>query len=82
MQRRRLPKEDADQINKEGRQIDPRTNKSAKVANWAVSEAAAARANGKKTKRVFKSNDVLDGGRRDVDERIRRDLDDSDDELY
>ena len=78
----RLPKEDADQINKEGRQTDPRTNKRAKVAKWAVSETAAARANGKKTKRVSKSYDVLDGGCRDVDERTRCDLDDSDDELY
>ena len=74
-----LPKENADQI-KEGCQTDPRTNKRAKVAKWAVSEAAAARADGKKTKRVSKSDDVLDGGRRDVDERTRRDLDESDDE--
>ena len=81
-QSRRLPKEEADQINKDGRQTDPRTNKRAKVAKWAVSEAAAARADGKKTKRVSKSDGVLDGGRRDVDERTRRDLDDSDDELY
>ena len=49
-QRRRLPKEDPDQINKEGCQTDPRTNKRAKVAKWTVSEAAAARADGKKTK--------------------------------
>ena len=81
-QSRRLPKEDVDQINKNGRQTDPRTNKRAKVAKWAVSEAAAARADGKKTKRVSKSDDVFDGGRRDVDEPTRRDLDDSDDELY
>ena len=80
-QSRRLTKEDADQINKEGRQTDPRTNKRATVAKWAVSEAAAARADGKKTKRVSKSVDVLDGGRCDVDERTRRDLDESDDEL-
>ena len=79
-QSRRLPKEDADQINKAGRQTDPRTNKRAKVAKWTVSEAAAARANGKKTKRVSKYDDVLDGGRRDVDERTRSDLDESDDE--
>ena len=52
------------------------------VAKWAVSEAAAARADGKKTKRVSKSDDVFDGGLRDVDERTRRDLDDFDDELY
>ena len=77
---RRLPEEDADQINKEGRQTDPRTNKRAKVAKCTVSEAAAARADGKKTKRVSKSDDVLDGGRRDVDERTRRELDESDDE--
>ena len=82
MQSRRLPKEDADQINKDGRQNDARTNKRAKVAKWAVSEAAAARADGKTTKRVSKFDDVFDGGRRDVDERTRRDLDDCDDELY
>ena len=81
-QSRRLPKEDADQINKDGRQTDPWTDKRAKVAKWAVSEADAARADGKTTKRVSKSDDVFDGGRRDVDERTRRDLDDSDDELY
>ena len=46
----------------------------------AVSEAAAARADGKKTKRVSKSDDVFDGGRRDVDERTRRAPDKSDDE--
>ena len=81
-QSRRLPKKDADQINKDGRQTDFRTNKRANVAKWAVSEAAAARSDGKKTKRVSKSDDVLDGGRRYVDERTRRDLDASDDELY
>ena len=79
-QSRRLPKEDADQINKKGRQTDPRTNKRAKVAKWAVSKAAAVGADGKKIKRVSKFDDVLDGGRRDVDERTRRDLDESDDE--
>ena len=79
-QSRRLPKEDANQINKEGRQTDPRTNKRAKFAKWAVSEAAATRADKKKTKRVSKSDDVLDRGRRDVDERTRRDLDEPDDE--
>ena len=81
-QRRRLPKEYADPINKVGCQTDPRTNKHGKVAKWAVSEAAAARADGKKTKRVSKSDDDLEGGRQDVDERTRRDLDESDDELY
>ena len=81
-QSRRMPKEDADQINKDGRQTDPRTNKRAKIAKLAVSEAEAARADGKKTKRLSKSDDVLDRGRRDVDERTRRDLDDYDDELY
>ena len=81
-QSRRLTKEDADQMNKDGRQTNPRTNKRAMVAKWAVSEAAAAGADGKKTKRVCKSDDVFDGGHRDVDERNRRDLDDFDDELY
>ena len=76
----RLPKEDANQINKEGRNTDSRTNKLAKVAKLSVSEAAVARAAGKKPKRSFKSDDVLDGNRRDLDERTRRDLDESDDE--
>ena len=74
-----LPKENADQIKEGDRQTDPRTNKRAKVAKWTVSEAAAARATWK-LKRVSKSNDVLDGRRVDVDERTRRDLDESDDE--
>ena len=78
----RLPKVDADQINKDGRQTDPRRNKRAKVAKWSVSEAASARTYGKTPKRVSKSDDVFHGGRRDVDERTSRDLDDSDDELY
>ena len=51
-QSRRLPQEDADQIYKDGRQTDPWTNKRAKVAKWAVSKAATARADGKMTKRV------------------------------
>ena len=81
-QSRRLPKEDADKINKDGRQTDSRTNIRAKVAKWAVSEAASARADGKTTKRVSKSDDVFHGGRRDLDKRTRRDFDDFDDELY
>ena len=79
-QSRCLPKEDPDQINKEGRNTDSRTNKRAKVAKWSVSEVAVARAVGKKPKRSFKSDDDLDGSRRYVDERTRRDLDESDDE--
>ena len=79
-QRRRMPKEDADQINDEGRQTDPRKNKRSKVAKWAVSEAASASFVGKKLKRSCKSNDVLDGDRRDVDERTRCNLDESDNE--
>ena len=79
-QSRRLPKKDADQINKKNRNTDSRTNKRAKVAKWSVSEAAVARAVGKKPKRSFKSDEDLDGNRRDVDERTRRDLDESDDE--
>ena len=74
-----MPKDNENQI-KEGCQTDPRTNKRANVAKWAVSEAAVARAEGKKTNRVSKSDDVVDGGRRDVDERTRHDLDKSDDE--
>ena len=77
-QSRRLPKEDADQINKEGLNTDSRTNKRAKVAKWSVSEAAVARAG--ILKRVSKSDDVLDGRRLDVDERTRRHFDESDDE--
>ena len=79
MQSRRLPKEDADQINKENRKTDSRTNKRAKVAKWSVSEAAVARAAEKKPMRSCKSDDVLAGSRRDVDESTRRDLDESDD---
>ena len=80
MQSRRLPKEDADQINKEGRKTDSRMNKRARVAKWSVSEAVVARTVGRKPKRIFKSDDDLDGSRRDVDERTRCDLDESDDE--
>ena len=50
------------------------------VAKYAVLEAAATRADGKKTKRVSKSDDVLDGNRSDVDERTRRDLEKYDDQ--
>ena len=71
-----LPKENADQIKESDYQIDFQTNKCAKVAKYTVSEAAAARAIGK-LKRVFKSDDVLDGRRRDVSERTRCDLDES-----
>ena len=79
-QSRRMPKQDADQINDEGHQIDSRTNKRSTVAKWAVSEAASARFVGTKPNRSCKSNDVFDGDRRDVDERTRRDLDESDTE--
>ena len=79
-QSRPLPKEYADQINKKGRNMDSRTNKRAKVAKWSISEAAIARAVRKKPKRSCKSDDVIDGSRRDVDERTLRDLDESDDE--
>ena len=75
-----LPKEDEDQINKEDRNTDSPTNKRAKVAKWSVSETAVARAAGKKPKRSLKSEDVLDGSRRDLDERTRGDLDESDNE--
>ena len=68
-QSRRLPKEDADQINKEGRNTNSRTNKRANVAKWSVSDTAVARAVSKKPKRSFKSDDDLDGSRLDVDER-------------
>ena len=71
-----LPKENADQVKEGDRQTDHRMNKRAKVAKWTVSEAAVARPTGK-LKRVFKSDDVLNCRRRDVDERTRRDLDES-----
>ena len=71
-----------DQFNKEGRQADPRTNKRVKVAKWAVSNAATALADDKKTKPVSKSDNVFDGWRREVDERTRRDFDDFNDKLY
>ena len=77
-----MPKEDADQINDEGRQTDSRTIKRSKVAKWAVLESASACLVGQKPKRSCKSNDVLDGDRRDVDERTRRVLDESDNEEY
>ena len=79
-QNRRLSKENANQVKEGDCQTDPRTNKRAKVAKWTVSEAAAVRATGKKLKRVSKYDNVFDGCRRDVDERSRRDLDESDDE--
>ena len=79
-QSRRMPKKDADPINDKGRQTDSRTNKRSKVAKWAVSEVASASLVGQKQKRRDKSNDVLDGNRRDVDERTLRVLDESDNE--
>ena len=72
-----LPKENADQVKEGDRQTDHRTNKRAKVAKWTVSEAAVARAT-EKFNRVSKSDDVLNGRRREVNERTRRDLDESD----
>ena len=80
MQSRRLPKENADQISKEGRNTESRTNKRTKVAKWSVSEAAVANDPGRKPKRSCKFDDVLDGSRRDVVERTRRDLDELNDE--
>ena len=79
-QSRRLPKENADQVKEGDRQTDPRTTKRAKVAKWMISEAAAARVIGKKLKRVSKSDDVLDGCRCDMEERTRRNLNESDNE--
>ena len=77
---RRLPKENADQDKEGDRQTDPRTNKRAKIAKWTVSKAAAARVTEKKLKRVSKFDDVLNGCRRDVDERTRRNLKEFNDE--
>ena len=79
-QSRRMPNEDPDQINDEVCQIDSWTNKRSKIAKWAVSEVASASLVGQKPKRSCKSNDVLDGDRRDVDEHTRRVLDESDNE--
>ena len=76
---RRLPKEHANQINKEYCKTDPRTNKRAKFAKLVVSKTATVCANRTKTKQVSKFDDVLDGGRRDHDERTLRDFNESDD---
>ena len=75
-QKRRRPKEERQSEGKEegDRQADPWTNKRAKVVKWAVLKAAAARVAGKQAKREHKSDNVVDGDRRDVDERTRRDL--------
>ena len=78
-QNQHLPKVDSDQINTKGPQTDPGTNKCAKVAKRAVSEAAAARATGTKHKSVCKFDDVFKGGRRDVNERTRHEFHKSDD---
>ena len=75
-----MPKKDVDQINDGGRQTDSRTNKRFKVAKCAVSEAASASLVGKKPTRSWKSNDVLDGNRSDVDELTRRVFNESDNE--
>ena len=76
-QSRRMPKEDTDQINDDGRQTDPRTNIRAKVAKCSVLDAVSARLVGKQPKRSCKSDDALDGDCRDVGEHTRRDLDES-----
>ena len=78
-QSRRLPKIDANQINKENRKTDPRTNKRVKVDKLTISEAAPTYVTEEKLKRVSKFDDVLDGCRRDVNMRTRRDLDKFDD---
>ena len=77
---RRLFNENADQVKAGDRQTDPRTNKRANIAKWTVSEAAFARVTGKKLKRVYKFDDMLESCRRDVGERTRRNLNESDDE--
>ena len=81
-QSRRMPKEDADQLNDVGRQTDSWTIKRAKVSKWALSEAASAHLVGQKPKRSCKSNKVINGDRRNVDERTWRDFDESDYKLY
>ena len=65
----RMPEEDAYQINDEGRQTDPWTKKSTTVDKWVISDATSLRLVETKPKRSCKTNDVLDGDRRDVDER-------------
>ena len=52
----------------------------AKADKRAVLEAAAGLVIGKKFKRLFKSDDVLDGGRLEVEERTRRGASKSDNE--
>ena len=59
---------DTDQINDETFQTDPQTNIRAKLAKWVVSEEVFARPVRTKPKSSCKSDDVLDGDRRDVDE--------------
>ena len=51
---------------------DPRTKKRATAAERSVSEAAAGLGVVKKSNRLCQSDDVLDGGRRDVDEHTRQ----------
>ena len=75
---RRMPKEDADRINDENRQIDFRKNKHFKVAKWTVSEVASPSLVGKQPKRSCKWNDVFDGDCPDVDEQTWRVFDKSD----
>ena len=72
-----LPKENANQVNEGDRQTDHWTNKRARVTKWTVSEAAVSR-DTEKLNRVSKSDGVLNGRRRDVDESTRHDLDECD----
>ena len=76
-QSRRLRKENADNVKEGDPLTNPWTNKRA-VVKWTVSKAAAARFATKKLKRVSNCDDMLEGCRRDVNKRTRRNLDKSD----
>ena len=77
----RLPNKNANQVKDGDGPTNTQTNKRAKVVKWTVSEAAVTRVTGKKLKRMFKPDDVLDSCRRNVDECTRRDLHGFDDQL-
>ena len=84
-QRHRItPKEGADSAAQEprGRKANTKKNKRFKATKRSVPKAAAGAALGKKSKRMCKSDDVLDGGRRDVAEHTRRTADDDADEGF
>ena len=77
----RLPKEDANQLtNRAVTPIFGRIN-ALKLTNGRFQKLQPPSLTDRR-KRLSISDDLNYGGRRDLDERTRRDLDDSDDELY